>query len=268
MSDAMWDEMWDKPRDVEPARAGARTTGDVQAVDVGRILDLLREGEIESHGLIPWSSNYTFLVTVRDGELSAAAIYKPRRGETPLWDFPDGTLCLREMASYLVSQILGWPLIPPTVLRDGPQGLGTLQLYIDHDMEANYFTFREERQRDLMPIALFDIIANNADRKGGHCLLGYDGRIWAVDHGLTFHVQHKLRTVIWDFQGRPIPRRYLDDLDELRQRLLARGEEYQALARLLTEEEIAAFLARIERLLRSRRFPPPGPGRSYPWPPV
>ncbi len=265
MSDAMWDE----PIDTEAAAENeSKTKEEIQPVRIERVLELLSTGEIEVHGLIPWSSNYTFLATVRHGSLSAMAVYKPQRGETPLWDFPDGTLCLREMAAYLVSQLLGWPSIPPTVLREGPHGLGTLQLYIDHDMEANYFTFREERLRDLMPIALFDLIANNADRKGGHCLLGYDDRIWAIDHGLTFHTQHKLRTVIWDFQGQPIPHRYLHDLEKLRQLLLGQSEAREALERLLTEAEIRAFLARIERLLRSKRFPPPGPGRSYPWPPV
>ncbi len=235
-------------------------------VDVGRILKLLSEGEIEPQGLIPWSSNYTFLVTVRDDTLAALAVYKPQQGETPLWDFPAGTLCLREMASYLVSQALGWPWIPPTVLREGPHGLGSLQLYIDHDPEVHYFTFREERLRDLLPIALFDLITNNADRKGGHCLLGRDGRIWAVDHGLTFHVQRKLRTVIWDFQGKPVPRRYLDDLRELRRHLVESGELREALGHLLSEEEIRAFVLRVERVLRVPRFPGPGPGRSHPWP--
>jgi len=236
------------------------------AVSLERIMRLLSEGEIEPQRLIPWGSNYTFLVTVRDDSLSALAVYKPQRGEAPLWDFPTGTLCLREMASYLVSQTLGWPLIPPTVLREGPHGLGSLQLYIENDPEANYFTFREERLKDLLPIALFDIITNNADRKGGHCLLGMDGRIWAVDHGLTFHVQRKLRTVIWDFQEQPVPRRYLDDLERLHQHLEEPGGLREALSRLLTEEEIRAFALRIQRMLRVRRFPKPGPGRSYPWP--
>ncbi len=239
-----------------------------RAVEVGQVLALLRDGEIELHGLLPWSSNYTFLVTVRSPALAVFAVYKPQRGETPLWDFPSGTLCLREMASYLVSQMLGWPLIPPTVLRDGPHGLGTVQMYIDCDREANYFTFHEARRRDLLPIALFDLITNNADRKGGHCLLGRDGRIWAVDHGLTFHVQRKLRTVIWDFQGQPIPARYLRDLEALRERLCAAGEDRRALGQLLSDDEIRAFVLRIEHLLRTKCFPEPGPGRHYPWPPV
>lgn len=246
-------------------RAGA---GELRAVEVGQVLALLREGEIELRGLLPWGSNYTFLVTVRCPNLAMLAVYKPQRGETPLWDFPVGTLCLREMASYLVSQMLGWPLIPPTVLRDGPHGLGTVQMYIDCDREANYFTFHEQRRRDLLPIALFDLIANNADRKGGHCLLGRDGRIWAVDHGLTFHVQRKLRTVIWDFQGQPIPARYLRDLKALRDRLCVDGEERRALKQLLSDDEIRAFILRVEHLLRVKRFPEPGPGRHYPWPPV
>ncbi len=245
-----------------------RRTGEPQVISVGQILSLLREGEIKMQGLLPWGSNYTFLVAVQNASLATMAVYKPQRGETPLWDFPSGTLCLREVAAYLVSQMLGWPLVPPTVLREGPHGLGSLQLYIHHELEANYFTFREERQRDLIPIALFDLITNNADRKGGHCLLGHDGRIWCVDHGLTFHVQRKLRTVIWDFQGQPIPARYLHDLEALHERLAKSGEACQVLEPLLAEEEIRALVLRIEHLLRVKRFPEPGPGRHYPWPPV
>ncbi len=249
------------------------SSAESQAVSVADILTILREGDVDVQGAIPWSSNYTFLVTVHGRslagvELTLPAIYKPRCGEAPLWDFPSGTLCLREMAAYLVSQMLGWPLIPPTVLRDGPHGLGTVQFYVECDLEANYFTFGPERRRELLPIALFDIVTNNADRKGGHCLLGQDGRIWAVDHGLTFHVQRKLRTVIWDFAGQPVPEAFLEDLEALRARLAEDCEERRALARLLAEEEIQAFLLRCERVLRVRRFPDPGPGRVYPWPPV
>lgn len=249
-------------------QAPSAQSAEGRVLDLASALQLLKEGEIELHGLIPWSSNYTFLVTVSGEQGTALAVYKPQRGETPLWDFPAGTLCLREMASYLVSQTLGWPLIPPTVLRDGPHGLGTVQLYIDSDPEQNYFTFRDEKLAELMPIALFDIITNNADRKGGHCLLDAQGRIWAVDHGLTFHVERKLRTVIWDFQDQPIPRRFLDDLAALRESLREGQPLAEALSRLLTSNEIRAFELRIERTLRARRFPRPGPGRHYPWPPV
>ena len=152
-------------------------------------------------GQILSSSNYAFLARVDDGELQALAVYKPRRGEVPLWDFAPGTLCMREVAAYVLSHALGWPLIPPTVLRDGSYGPGVVQLYIEADVDAHYFTFREERRADLVPVALFDIVTNNADRKGGHLLLDRDSRIWAIDHALTFHAEPKLRTVIWDFAG-------------------------------------------------------------------
>ena len=132
------------------------------------------------------------------------AVYKPRRGEAPLYDFPDGTLYRREFAAYVVSEAIGWHLVPPTVIRDGPYGVGTAQLFIDAQPKRNYFTLREDRSDDLKPMAAFDVFANNADRKGAHCLLDPEDRIWGIDHGLTFNVDYKLRTVIWDFSGQPV----------------------------------------------------------------
>ena len=142
-------------------------------VDFARVLQLLACGVIrEEHGMLRWSSNYTFLVSVSDDELQAMAVYKPQRGERPLWDFPDGTLCYRETAAYVVSEALGWQIVPPTVLRDGPRGLGSLQLYIQNSPDVNYFSLDERAAPQLMRFAAFDYIVNNADRKGGHCLLG------------------------------------------------------------------------------------------------
>lgn len=241
----------------------------VPAVTVGleRAMRVLSEGRMEILGPILSSSNLIFLTRVDDGDLRTMAVYKPYRGERPLWDFPRGTLCLREMAAYAVSQALGWPLIPPTVLRDGPHGPGAVQLYIDADPQANYFTFREERRSDLLPVALFDILTNNADRKGGHLLLDGWGRIWAIDHALTFHVESKLRTVIWDFAGEPIPEEYLLDLRQLQEHLAQQSAMRQMLARLLTEDEIAALQARLAALLESTVFPHPDPTRrQVPWP--
>ncbi|MFQ6015696.1 MAG: SCO1664 family protein [Anaerolineae bacterium] len=238
-------------------------------IEVKRILSLLVGGEIDAHGLVPWSSNYTFLVTVDDGSLSCLAIYKPRRGERPLWDFPQGTLCLREYAAYLISEALGWSLVPPTVLRQGPQGLGAVQLFIDAEAEAHYFTFRDEHVQELQRIAAFDCVVNNADRKGGHCLRGKDGRIWAVDHGVTFHAVPKLRTVIWDFAGQPIPEEMLQDLKSLRARLSGRDPLLEALANLLTMEELVALKQRLDRLIETATFPEPDPHRrTTPWPPI
>jgi uncharacterized repeat protein (TIGR03843 family) len=239
-----------------------------EAVALDRIIALLTQGEMETLGLLPWSSNYTFLTTVRDASLQCLAVYKPQRGERPLWDFPQGTLCLREVAAYLVSQALGWSFIPPTVLRNGPQGLGSVQLFIDAEPEAHYFTFRDEQVPELQRIALFDCLTNNADRKGGHCLRGKDGRIWAVDNALTFHTDHKLRTVIWDFAGQPIPENLLQDLMAFRDLLAQFDPLVETLARLLATEEIEALKQRLGALLKRATFPEPGPGRHVPWPPI
>ena len=244
------------------------------------VLAVLTTGTIESLGLLPWSSNYTFLVKVTSDMLEAAdgddsdellAVYKPRRGETPLWDFPEGTLCLRELAAYLVNANLGWELIPPTVVRKGPHGFGSVQLFVENDPEQHFFTFREDPAcgKALQRLAAFDLITNNADRKSGHCLLGKDGHVWAIDHGITFNTDHKLRTVIWDFAGQPIP----DDLQADLQRLRADIEPKQPLGKmmrqLLTDEEVVAFARRINGLLKIKVFPGPSrTQRSIPWPPV
>jgi len=240
---------------------------------------LLSQGHVELLGQILSSSNIIFLTSVDDGNLQVLAVYKPCRGERPLWDFSHSTLCLREVAAYVISQALGWPLIPPTVLRDGPYGPGALQLYIDADAEANYFTFREERLPDLLPVALFDILVNNADRKGGHLLLDRWNHIWAIDNALTFHPQPKLRTVIWDFAGEPIPEEYLADLRRLREHLACESALRQTLTRLLVEVEvknnaaspgpIAALQNRLAALLENAVFPHPDPTRrQVPWPVV
>lgn len=239
------------------------------AVELDRALRLLMRGRVELVGQILNSSNFTFLTRVDDGDLEAFAVYKPQRGESPLWDFPRGTLCLRETAAYVVSRVLGWPLIPPTVLRDGPYGVGALQLYVDADPEATYFSLRAGRLADLLPVALFDLLANNADRKGGHLLLDAAGGIWAIDNALTFHVEPKLRTVIWDFAGKPIPEEYLENLRHLRDHLARRSHLRRTLERLLAEEEIAALRKRLTALLRDATFPLPDPTRrQVPWPVV
>jgi len=187
-----------------------------QVVDVARVMRLLDCGAIrEEHGMLRWSSNYTFLVSVSDDELQTVAVYKPQRGERPLWDFPDGTLCYREAAAHLVSDSLGWQIVPPTVLREGPRGLGSLQLYIPNNSDVNYFSLDETSAAQLMRFAAFDYIVNNADRKGGHCLLAADGHLWGIDHGLAFHSAPKLRTVVWDFAGQRVPDVLLADLERL-----------------------------------------------------
>ena len=172
-------------------------------------LALLECGDVELEGRLPWSSNATFLATVTSGAEICRAVYKPGRGERPLWDFPHG-LYRREVAAYRLSEALGWGLVPPTVLRDGPLGEGSFQLFIAADFEQHYFTLYEQRpdlHPQLMAMCAFDILANNTDRKSGHVLLGPGDRLWGVDQGLCFSPEFKLRTVIWEFGGRSVPER-------------------------------------------------------------
>jgi uncharacterized repeat protein (TIGR03843 family) len=223
---------------------------------------LLRNGEITVRGRMPWSSNATFLVAVACGEDEMLAIYKPGSGERPLWDFPRG-LYRREVATAVLSGALGWTAIPDTVVRDGPFGVGSVQRYVEHDPDDHYFTLVEdERHHDaLRRLCALDIVANNTDRKAGHCLLDPDGAIWGIDNGLCFHPEPKLRTVIWDFAGEPVPDRVLTDLDALLARLPA------GLDGLLDDEELDAVASRTRWLLRAGCFPAPSPDhRSYPWP--
>ncbi|MCU0504038.1 MAG: SCO1664 family protein [Anaerolineae bacterium] len=229
------------------------------------LLALMREGTLALEGLIPWSSNYTFLARIGEGPTPTPVVYKPIRGEQPLWDFPRGTLARRETASYLVSRALRWNLVPPTVLRRGPHGLGSVQLYVEVDQDAHYFTFQNESAyRDvLMAVALFDVIANNADRKAGHCLAIEPGRVLAIDQGLCFHVEGKLRTVIWDFAASLIP-----DLRRMQAELANDQDALTVnLTSLLSQAEIAALRRRLSQLLKSNRYPdPPEDRRPYPWP--
>jgi hypothetical protein len=225
-------------------------------------------GEMELLGLLPNASNYTFLARCRADEDEVLAVYKPRRGEIPLWDFPDGTLHRREVAAYLVARALGWPRVPPTVLRDGPEGPGSAQLYVDADPRHHFFTLETERPDDFRRIALFDLVVNNADRKGGHCLLDDDGTIWVVDHGVCFSDEPKLRTVIWTFVGEPIPPHEHGDLRRLTDELEPGRELRRELDALLSPSEVAAIQARLGTLLDAGAFPYPGPGRPFPWPPI
>lgn len=232
-------------------------------------LQLLQEGTLEVEGLISWGSNYTFLARVCHDVQEIHAIYKPRKGERPLWDFAPGTLCQRERAAFLISEALGWQLVPPTVLRDGPHGWGSVQKYIDHDPEEHYFSFQGEYPEQLQRIVLFDMLVNNADRKGGHVLLDKDGRLWSIDHGICFHSDYKLRSVIWEFAGGRIPDDMVEDLRRLQGQLEEKDKQpLQQLRQLLSQRELEALQKRLQRLLKNRTFPHPGPGRHYPWPPV
>jgi len=229
------------------------------------VLEVLRTGEVTILGRMPWSSNATLLVEVGAGPDCLRAVYKPRRGERPLWDFPHG-LDRREVAAYELSESLGWGLVPETVLRDDlPHGRGSLQRFVPFQVEEHYFSlYEDEAHHDrLRMICCFDLLTNQTDRKSGHCLLAADGeRIWAVDNALSFHVEPKLRTVIWEFGGEPIP----DGLRTDAEKLLDQGLS-SALCDLIDAEEQQALLRRAQAVARSSsRFPIDGSGRAYPWP--
>ena len=229
------------------------------------LIELLQHGEITVKGRMPWSSNATFLTEVCSNENVTLAVYKPARGERQLWDFPSG-LGKREVAAYELSEALGWGIVPETILRrEGPMGEGSLQRFVAADFEQHYFTlFEDENERwhdELRRVCVFDLLANNTDRKSGHCLLGEDGKIYAIDNGLSFHAEFKLRTVIWEFGGEDIPESLLDDVA----RFVEDGVP-PALAELLDPFERDALLARGHALVNERRFPIDGTGRRYPWP--
>ncbi len=230
-------------------------------------LALLARGEMEVLGLMPDASNSTFLARVRDDRRSLLAVYKPRAGEAPLWDFPPGSLGRREVAAYTLSAALGWPSVPPTTYRDGPHGPGAAQVFIEADFEQHFFTLRDRHPDAFRAIAAFDVIANNADRKGGHCLLGPRERIWVIDHGVCFAPEPKIRTVIWDFAGEPVPAALMADVCRVAEELRT-GAIRGDLRAFLTEAEIDATAARADSLARSGRFPHPLGRRPYPWPPV
>lgn len=237
------------------------------ALGVEAILELLRRGTMELQKEMPWSSNYTFLATVSQDEVTAAAVYKPKQGENPLWDFPEGSLYKREEAAFLVSEALGWQLVPPTVSRHGDFGIGMVQFFIEHDPEEHFFTFREPWNEQLTRLALFDIIINNADRKGGHVLKDPTGRLWAIDHGVTFHPDYKLRTVVWELAGEDIPAPYVADLAAFQTVLDTDTPLTQRLTKLLAPNEMGILRRRVTRLLEGGKFPLPRPGRPHvPWP--
>ena len=234
------------------------------------LLRLLTAGEVVAQQLHPRASNYTFVVRLRgeDG-LEADAIYKPCKGEAPLWDFPEGTLYRRERATYVLAQALGWDFVPTTIVRDGPYGVGVMQRYVDHQPQDHYFTLKDDHLADFQRMCLFDLLANNADRKAGHCLLGVDGHIWGIDHGLTFHTEAKLRTVIWDFAGEPVPPELAEDIRGFLGRLASGDPLAQELGELLHPREMEALRDRLELLAEHPVFPEPSATRrSWPWPMV
>jgi hypothetical protein len=236
-------------------------------MDKPQILQLqtaLQRGEYELKGQFAFGSNYTFLVTVSHEGREYPAVYKPTRGEQPLWDFPENTLAGREVAAYLVSEHLGFHLVPFTTLRDdGPFGAGSLQQFIEYDPEYHYFSFSEEDKQLLKPVVLFDLLCNNADRKGSHVFFEKDTRnLYAIDHGICFHEENKLRTVLWDFGGQRISEDLLAPLSRINSLL-------PALAPYLNRRELSALCARAESIVKRGVFPrQPRDRRAMPWPPL
>jgi uncharacterized repeat protein (TIGR03843 family) len=242
------------------------------SIDRATALDLLRGGELEVLGRLVGSSNRALLCTVTrrcpdpDPDLVATCVYKPIRGERPLDDFPDGTLAHREVATHLVSEATGWDIVPPTILRDGPFGEGMVQLWIDVDGATDPWDLVQRSDPALRPMAVFDAVVNNADRKVGHILPVEGGHLFGVDHGICFSPEPKLRTVLWGWRGTRLSAPELEVLDAIRADLdEALGERLRG---LLAPVEVAATVARVDDLLRTRRFPMPDPDRpAIPWPP-
>ena len=239
-----------------------------QSPSTGGALAVLRDGEIVKSQTLFAGHNAAFLIDLRLDGTVCQAIYKPRAGETPLWDFPDGTLYRREYLAYRVSESLGWGIVPATVIRDGPHGIGSAQLFIDALPQVHYFTLLEKRRAALVPFALFDCLINNTDRKGGHILQSKgDGRLWGIDHGLSFHSEPKLRTVMWDLEDEAVP-------DELRPAIAQLCEEpglRRELTSHLARQEVEAFYKRVEVVAQATTAPLKAFAdgwRPYPWPPV
>jgi hypothetical protein len=245
--------------DGEPRSLSSRALGEDEA------LALLCSSEITGSQLVPWGSNYTFAVLLETDDGDAhLGIYKPRAGEAPLYDFPDGTLYLRETASYVLSRWLEWNIVPPTVVRDGPHGEGSVQLYITpaEDEDPDITRFWRRRHLDIERLVLFDAITNNADRKIGHCLRDGSGKIWGIDHGLTFNEYPKLRTVLWQFAGEPVSDSLVGDLERV---LVEWPAVDLVLTRYLSTPERLAFRRRVERFVADPVYPQLNPRRNIPY---
>jgi uncharacterized repeat protein (TIGR03843 family) len=233
------------------------------------VLDALRDADVRQLQLIYDSSNYVFLATLSHPKYGEGlGIYKPASGESPLGDFPYGTLHRREVAAYECSNLFGWDLVPPTVEREGPQGIGSMQLFIEHNPAQHYFALRPhtEYHEQMVRLAVFDLVANNADRKGGHILLDPLGHLWGIDNALCFHRVDKLRTVVWDFAGIKLPTALLADVERIRDCLARREPAARDLAQWIEEPEIDAIVRRADALLSHPVLPEMYPWRCVPWP--
>ena len=244
--------------------------GELDGAGLGETLELLKTAEIDGMGLHPEGSNYVFIVRLKTGDSlePVHAIYKPQSGERPLRDFPAGTLYKRETASFELSTALGWPRIPPTVIREGPHGIGSVQLFIDAQPQGNYFSLREEMLPNFESIALFDLITNNADRKGGAVLRDDHGKIWAIDHGLTFNPYARIRTVMWEFCGEEFSPALIEDLKSFRTLIKPGRSMAMALGEFIDDEEIEYLGMRIDNVIENPVFPVLDPDLNVPWPMV
>ncbi len=231
-------------------------------------LEALERGAVKGIRMTPHGSNAVFEAVLEGPHGDFRAIYKPRDGEAPLWDFPGGTLFQREYAAYVLSRDTGWGFIPPTVIRDGPHGIGAMQLFVEHDPRVTFFSLRDHRLSEFASVAAFDVLVNNADRKGGHVLEDPDRRLWFIDHGLTFHSDFKLRTVIWEFQGSPIAAGIVDRFRAMVPALERGADLERRLCEVLNDGEVASLRDRLHALLEDPVYPWPGLHRSVPWPPV
>ncbi|MEU9862436.1 SCO1664 family protein [Streptomyces sp. NPDC047971] len=263
--------------------------------DERAVIDLLTKGELTVRGQVREASNAVLLCSVAHAGEEVSCVYKPVAGERPLWDFPDGTLAQREVAAYELSEATGWGLVPPTVLRDGPYGEGMVQLWIEADPSANLLALTEDERAaegwkavgpaqigedrtallvhadspDLRRLAVLDAVINNGDRKGGHLLPAADGRLYAIDHGVTFNVDDKLRTLLWGWAGEELPAEAAEVLDRLQGSLAPGTPLTTRLAELLTAAEVDALRGRVSALRAGGRHPEPsGQWPAIPWPPV
>lgn len=243
------------------------TNGGSGSAATAASLDLLRTGEIVVEGRLVDASNATLYCRVRSDADDMVCIYKPRAGERPLWDFPTGTLSRREVAAYVVSELLGWDIVPPTVWRDGPFGPGMVQEWIDVDEGVDLVELVQSDRSDLQRMAVFDVVINNSDRKGGHVLPTIDGRIFGIDHGVAFSIEDKVRTVLWQWEGDALPTDVVVDLERFAESL-NEVEVRDSLGGLLSGREVRALRRRVDRILAAGRHPGPSPDwPAIPWPP-
>jgi hypothetical protein len=243
-------------------------------INTNSILAILTKGKLTLKGEFLWGSNYTFLVALEYKGETAQGVYKPVRGERPLWDFPPASLARREVAAYLVSQFLGWGLVPPTIYRkNAPLGAGSIQLFVEHNPKYHYFNFSLTDIQRLRPAVVFDLLINNADRKGSHVIIDPNNHLWLIDHGVCFHVDEKLRTVLWDFVGEVIPEELCLDLEKLENAVEPKENQpssyFLELAPFLSRGEIVALGRRANQIRSLGIFPAPDPSRRpFPWPQI